>query len=66
MPRRRRQIATLKISVGALVLIFLGGAAFELGRYVARADTDNGLIGGDDEPQEITVENEEHGEHGEE
>ena len=59
MARRRRQIATLKISVGALIVIFLGGAAFELGRYVARIDTDNGLVGGDDEPEEITVENEE-------
>ena len=62
MARRRRQIATLKISLGALVVIFLGGAAFELGRYVARIDTDTGLVGGDDEPQEIQLENEQDGE----
>ena len=63
MARRRRQIAALKISVGAIIVIFLCGAAFELGRYVARRDTDNGLIGGgEDEPQEIQLENEEDGE----
>ena len=47
MPRRKRQILSLKIAMGVLITIFFGGVLFELGRYVARLDTDLPIIGSD-------------------
>lgn len=55
MPRRKRQLFTLKLALGVVVVVFFGGVAFELGRYVARMDTDLGLIG-DDGADETEIE----------
>ena len=38
MARRSRQLTALAVAAGALVVIFLGGIAFEAGRYVARVE----------------------------
>ena len=38
MPRRSRQVTALAVVAGGLVVMFLGGVAFEAGRYVARAE----------------------------
>ena len=57
MPRRQRQILSLKVALGAVVVVFFAGVAFEFGRYVARMDTDLGLIG-ETEPTEIEVKDE--------
>lgn len=45
MPRRTRQTETLVVFAQLLALVsivsFVGGISFEMGRWIARSDTDN-------------------------
>ena len=45
--RRRRQVLTLKAVGIALLVTALAGFMFEVGRWLARWDTDTATLGGD-------------------